>query len=122
MKISNKNITKQKRHWRIRKKIKGTALIPRMCVHRSLKYMYVQLIDDLDNKTLITCGTNSGEFQKRFSESKNNKKAAVALGELVAEKALSKGIKKVVFDRSGYKYHGRVQVLAENARKKGLQF
>lgn len=122
MKTTNKNIARKKRHWRIRRKVRGTPDIPRMCIHRSLKHIYVQLIDDLNNKTVITCGTISKDFKEKYTEKKNNKKTAVALGELVAQRALGKGIKKVTFDRGGYKYHGRVKAFAESTRKKGLQF
>ena len=122
MKVSNKVLARKKRHWRIRKKVVGTPDKPRMYVCRTLRYMYVQIIDDLNNKTLITCGTNSKDFKSKYKDQKNNIKTASILGELVAEKVLAKGVKKVVFDRSGYKYHGRVKALAESARKKGLKF
>ena len=120
MKTSDKVLTRQKRHWHIRKRVIGTPDKPRMCIFRSLRHMYVQIIDDLSGSTVTTCTTLSKDFKERFSEQKNNKQAAAILGELIAEGALRKGIKKVVFDRGGYKYHGRVQALAEAARKKRL--
>lgn len=122
MKSIRKKIARQKRHWRIRKRVIGTPDKPRMHIFRSLKHTYVQLVNDLDNKTILTYGTLSKDFKRRLPESKNNKQTAAFLGEFAAEKILEKGIKKVVFDRSGYKYHGRIQVLAEAARKKGLSF
>lgn len=122
MKRGNKILTRQKRHWRVRKKVIGNPNKPRMCIFRSLKHLYVQLIDDLGGKTIVTCGTLSKDFRERFPEQKKNKKASAILGEIIAEKALKKGIKKIVFDRGGCKYHGRIQVLAEAARKKGLEF
>jgi len=114
--------TKQKRRLRVRRKIIGTTERPRMCIFRSLRYMYVQIIDDINSKTIISAATICKDFKERFQEHKNNKKAAGFLGEFIAEKALEKGIKKVVFDRGCYKYHGRLQVLADAARKKGLEF
>ena len=122
MKTIRKNLARQKRHWRIRKKVIGTPDKPRMHITRTLKHIYVQFVNDLDNRTILTYGTVSKDFKKRFPQSKKNKQTAAFLGELAAEKILGKGIKKVVFDRSGYKYHGRIQALAEAARKKGLDF
>jgi len=97
-----------RRHKRVRAKVRGTAKIPRFCVFRSNKYIYAQLIDDDKGKTLISA---SG----RFSEAKKT-------GQAIAKKAIEKKITKVVFDRGGYKYHGRVKVLADGAREGGLKF
>lgn len=106
-----------RRHKRIRAKIKGTAQLPRLSVFRSSKHIYAQLIDDERGKTLVAA---------RDAELKRvkGKKVDIAreVGKLIAEKALAKKITKVVFDRGGYKYHGRVKALAEGAREGGLQF
>ena len=99
---------RHRRHRRVRAKIKGTAKVPRLCVFRSAKYIYAQLIDDEKGKTLAAV----------------NGKLAVAnkVGKLIAKEAIEKKMNKVVFDRGGYKYHGRVKALAEGAREGGLQF
>ena len=104
---------------RIRKIVSGTTERPRMCVYRSNKQIYVQLIDDLQGKTLVSA--TSGE--KEISDKKGTKTEKAALvGKLVAEKALNAGIKEVVFDRNGYLYHGRIKQLADAAREGGLKF
>lgn len=115
-------LARKRRHYRIRQRVIGTIDIPRMSVFRSLRHMYVQFIDDINGKTLLGCSTLSKQFRESFKEEKNNKEAASVLGKIVAEMALGKGIKKVVFDRGGYKYHGRIQALADSARKAGLVF
>jgi len=107
---------RQKRHKRIRAKIKGTKDCPRLCVFRSNQYIYAQLIDDQQGKTLISVSNLK-------MKSKGNKmEIAKEIGKNIAEKALAQKIKKVVFDRAGYKYHGRVKALAEAAREQGLKF
>lgn len=111
-------LARKRRHYRIRRKVIGTPEIPRLSVFRSLRHMYIQLIDDINGKTLLACSTLS----KQFKDKKNNKQLATVLGKIVAEMALGKGIKKVVFDRGGYRYHGRIQALADSARKAGLVF
>ena len=104
---------------RIRKTVQGTAARPRMTVYRSNKQIYVQLVDDLSGKTLISASSRVDEGE----ETKSNKiEQAEKVGKLVAEKAISAGIESVVFDRNGYLYHGRVKSLAEAARKGGLKF
>lgn len=121
-------LARKRRHWRIKRKIVGTPEIPRLCMFRSLRNIYVQLIDDINRKNLLGCSTLSKRFLEVYTgkevakKSKTSKQSAEILGKLVAEIALEKGIKKIVFDRSGYKYHGRVQALAEGARKAGLIF
>jgi len=99
----------------------GTAERPRLCVYRSLKHTYAQIIDDLEGKTLVAASTLDPAIRDEI-EKTGNKEAAKKVGILLAQKALEKGIKKVVFDRNGYKYHGRVAALAEGAREKGLEF
>jgi len=109
-----------RRHRRIRKRITGTPERPRLFVRRSNRNLQASLIDDLAGKTLLTLTTASREFQ---SEESGDKKAqAGRLGALMAEKAKEKGIEKVVFDRGGHPYHGRVRVFAEKAREGGLKF
>lgn len=113
---------REKRRRVIRNKISGTKERPRLSVYRSLNHLYVQVIDDLDGKTLVAASTNSSALKETLKKKCGNVKAAVALGAAVAELCKKKNITKVVFDRSGYRYHGRVKALADAARKGGLQF
>ena len=106
-----------KRHKRVRAKISGTPECPRLCVFRSLKNIYAQVIDDVNGVTLVSA--SSLELKETYG---GNKDAAKEVGKLVAEKAIKAGIKEVVFDRSGYLYHGRVAELADGARDGGLKF
>ncbi len=117
----NKNQDRQKRHKRVRNKIKGTAEMPRLSVYRSLNHIYAQIIDDVKGNTLVTASTLDKEIKGTF-EGKDKKEQAFAVGELLAKKAKSKKIAAVVFDRGGYLYTGRVQSLADGARKGGLEF
>ncbi|MCX7883964.1 MAG: 50S ribosomal protein L18 [Caloramator sp.] len=112
---------REKRHLRVRKKVYGTNERPRLNVFRSEKHIYAQIIDDDLGNTLVAASSLDKEIKKKIGAG-SNKEAAKAVGELVARKALEKGIKKVVFDRSGYIYHGRVKELAEAARQAGLEF
>ena len=107
-----------KRHNRVRGKISGTAERPRLSVFRSEKNIYAQIIDDVAGNTLVAASS----VEKDFELSGSNKEGARAVGKLVAERALQKGIEEVVFDRGGYIYHGRVMELAEGAREGGLKF
>jgi len=116
-----KQIGRSRRHKRIAKKAKGTEQRPRLVVFRSKKHIYVQIINDTERKVVIGCSTLSKDF-KGFSIKGGNKAAAEKIGELIAKKAEALGIKKVCFDRGGYKYHGRVKSLAQAARKGGLEF
>lgn len=109
------------RHRRIRKKMFGTSKRPRLVVHRSLKNISAQFVDDLNHKTIMSVSTNTHALREQIKYG-GNVKAAAVLGELVAKKALEKGIESVFFDRSGYKYHGRVKAMAEAAKKSGLLF
>ncbi|QXM07326.1 50S ribosomal protein L18 [Crassaminicella indica] len=115
----SKNAKRQKRHLRIRKKVSGTPERPRLSVYRSLKNIYAQIIDDVAGKTLVAASTLDKEINVNHG---GNKEAAKLVGELVAKRALEKGINNVVFDRSGYIYHGRIKELAEGAREAGLKF
>ena len=120
MGIKNKKLNRRiKIKNRIRKTVKGTAERPRMTVYRSNKQIYVQLVDDLNGKTLISASSRVDEVEKTKS---NKIEQAEKVGKLVAEKAKSAGIETVVFDRNGYLYLGRVKSLAEAARKGGLKF
>lgn len=110
-----------RRHQRIRKKIKGTKQTPRLSVNRSLKNIFVQLIDDVEGKTLYSISTLDKSFREKCKDG-GNIKAAETLGEILAKEAQEKGIRHIVFDRGGYLYHGRVKALAEAARKAGLEF
>ena len=110
-----------KRHLRIRSKVIGFKEKPRLSVYRSLQNIYVQFIDDIEGKTLIAGSTMDGDIRQKARYG-GNVKAAAILGEELAKKAVAKGIKKVVFDRGGCLYHGRVKALAESLRKGGLQF
>ncbi len=112
------NKARQQRHKRVRSKIKGTASCPRLNVFRSLNNIYAQIIDDEKGVTLVSASS----AEKSFGEYGGNKDAAKKVGKLIAERAVEKGIKEVVFDRGGYVYHGRVQSLAEGAREGGLDF
>lgn len=114
----NKNKNRKKRHYRVRNKISGTAACPRLNVFRSNANIYAQLIDDSSGKTL--CSASS--IEKGFDEYGGNAEAAKKVGKAIAEKAKAAGITDVVFDRSGYIYHGRVAALAEGAREGGLNF
>ena len=110
-----------RRKRRARKKIFGTPERPRLNVYRSLKHIYAQIIDDTTGRTLVAASTLSKELRDSLSYG-GNVAAAEKVGELIARKALEKGIKKVVFDRGGFAYHGRVKALAEKAREGGLEF
>src|SRR5438874_9618601 len=118
--ISSKNVTRRRVHERIRKKVLGTAERPRLNVYRSLNNIYVQVIDDLKGATLVSA--SSAEGKKGSRPGGGNLAAAKSVGKAIAERAKAKGINKVVFDRGGYIYHGRVKALADAAREAGLQF
>ena len=112
------NKARLKRHKRVRGKISGTAERPRLCVYRSTNNIYAQIIDDVAGKTLVAASSN----EKTFKEYGGNKDAAREVGKVLAERAVKKDIKEVVFDRGGYVYTGRVAALAEGAREGGLEF
>lgn len=109
---------RRNRHLRVRKKVFGTMERPRLAVFRSEKNIYAQIIDDVAHKTLVSASS----LDKDFNGIGSNREAAKLVGKLVAERAVEKGIKTVVFDRGGYIYHGRVKELAEGAREAGLEF
>ncbi|MFB3814916.1 MAG: 50S ribosomal protein L18 [Terriglobales bacterium] len=115
---TSKNETRQKIHLRIRRKVLGTAERPRLSVYRSLNNISVQVIDDAQGKTIVSASSN----EKGAKRNGGNVAAAKEIGKAIAERAKAKGITKVVFDRGGYLYHGRVKALADAAREAGLQF
>ncbi|TES83646.1 MAG: 50S ribosomal protein L18 [Dehalococcoidia bacterium] len=112
---------RKRRHARVRAKLKGTTDSPRLCVFRSLNHIYAQVIDDEQGHTLVTASTLDQEIKAGVNGKAKSARAGL-VGALVAKRALDKGIKQVVFDRGGYKYHGRVKALAEAARQAGLKF
>ena len=119
MKVRSRRQARERIKYRIRKKVRGTAECPRLCVYRSLNHIYVQVIDDAAAETLVAAGSNEKGFPTQRGQ---NKQAAIELGKIVAARGLEKGIEQVVFDRNGFKYHGRVRALAEAAREGGLKF
>ncbi len=121
IKTSKKEVKRYYRHSRIRKKITGSTQRPRLCVHRSLKNFYAQLIDDSTGKTIVGMSTGAKDIKTKI-KARGNKDAASSLGEAFAVAAVNKGVKQVSFDRGGYLYHGRVKAFAEAARKGGLEF
>lgn len=121
IKGQKKNLGRQFRHARIRAKVEGTPNRPRLSVFRSLSNIYAQIIDDEAGKTIVSASTIDTEIKGQL-EGKNKTEAAKLVGKLVAERAKSAGVSAVVFDRGGYKYHGRIAALAEAAREAGLEF
>ena len=117
-KKADKKASRLRRHLRVRKKVFGTPERPRLSVYRSEKNIYAQIIDDVNAKTLVAASS----LDKDFSAKGGNKEGAKLVGEVVAKRAIEKGITEVVFDRGGYIYHGRVKELAEAAIEAGLQF
>jgi len=117
---TNTRLARERRHTRVRASISGTSAKPRMNVFRSLNHIYVQVIDDSNSTTLAAAGTLDEAIKKSGKKTKTEE--AKAVGKLLAERAVEKGIKQVVFDRGGYQYHGRVKALADAAREAGLKF
>ena len=115
---TNRKVERIRRHIRVRTKISGTAERPRLCVYRSNKNLFVQVIDDVNGVTLAQASTLDREVKTKHA----NKEAAKEVGALVAKRAMEKNIKNVVYDRGGYIYHGVVKELAEAAREAGLEF
>jgi large subunit ribosomal protein L18 len=114
---TERNQIRSRVHFRIRQKLSGTTERPRLNVYRSLNHIYVQVIDDSQGVTLVSASTVAAKIKTG-----GNVAAAKEIGKLVAERAQEKGIKKVVFDRGGYLYHGRIKALADAAREAGLEF
>jgi len=118
-KQQHKQVRRSRRRTGIRKRVIGTPQRPRLCVYRSLNHMYAQVIDDLAGKTIVSASTLDKEGRP---ESPGNTDAAASVGVRIAEKAKAAGVNTVVFDRGGFRFHGRVKALADAARKGGLEF
>ena len=116
----SRNSLRKGKHRRVRKKVMGTAEVPRLCVYKSLNHIYAQIIDDQKGVTLLAASTLDKELNGIAN--KSNVEAAKMVGARLAEKAKEQGVTTVVFDRAGYKYHGKVAALADAAREGGLQF
>jgi large subunit ribosomal protein L18 len=117
----DRRLARERRHIRVRTKVSGTAMRPRLCVFRSLSHIYAQVVDDSAGYTLVSASSLDAEIRDKITGKKKTESAEL-VGSLVAQRALNKGIKKIAFDRGGYQYHGRVKALAEAARKAGLDF
>ena len=121
LKKADKNAIRLQRHKRDRRKVSGTAQRPRLCVFRSSNNIYAQIIDDTNRVTLVAASSLEADVKGAVNHT-GNKEAAKLVGQLIAKKAVEKGITEVVFDRGGYLYHGRIKELAEAAREAGLKF
>lgn len=120
-KAKKKRLARERRHVRVRQRVQGTESRPRLCVFRSLKHIYAQIIDDTRGHTLVSADTLDAEVRTQL-EGKSKVAQAQLVGELLARRALAVGVQTVVFDRGGYLYHGRVRALASAAREGGLEF
>lgn len=118
--MATRNERRKRRHRRVRRKLRGTAERPRLNIYRSLNHIYAQVIDDRAGHTLASASTLDPEVQERIDDMRPVDRAKV-VGETVAKRVLEKGIDQVVFDRGGYKYHGRVKAVADGAREAGLE-
>lgn len=121
-KTEEKRFRHRRARLRIRSKVRGTEERPRLCIHKSLRYVYAQVVNDLTGQTLVQASSMESEIRGGLEGGAKTKAAARLVGAKVAERAKAKGIEKVVFDRGGYVYHGRVKELADGAREAGLQF
>jgi large subunit ribosomal protein L18 len=124
MKIKTKADRRERIHLRQRKRIMGTGERPRLSVFRSVTHIYAQVIDDLSGKTLVAAASTDPKLKGEFAKDVRggNLKGAEAIGKAIAERSIEKGIKRVVFDRGGFLYHGRIRAVADAARKAGLEF
>jgi len=124
MKIKTKHDRRYRIKLRLRKRVIGTKERPRLAVFRSVSHIYAQVIDDMSGQTLVAASSVEPSVRSSFNKDVrgSNKKGAEAIGKTVAERALAKGVKRVVFDRSGFLYHGRIRTVADAARKAGLEF
>ena len=120
--IRGKRERRQRAHRRVRQRIQGTPERPRLAVYKSLRYVYAQVIDDLNGRTLVQANSAEGDLGSSFEGSSSSCAAAKAVGEAVAERAKSQGVERVIFDRGGAIYHGKVKAVADGARAKGLIF
>ena len=117
----SRDLHRRRVHARVRTRVEGTGERPRLCVYRSLGHIYAQVVDDRSGRTLVAASSLDKETRKQLKGG-GNVAAAKVIGKVIAERALAAKIQKVVFDRGGYKYHGRVKALADAAREAGLQF
>jgi large subunit ribosomal protein L18 len=117
-----KKVRRQRRKYRIRKKIAGTSDVPRLSVYRSLKHIYAQIIDDERGNTLVACSTMDKEVREAIKDGMRKVDQAKLVGKILAKRALEKGIERIAFDRNGFLYHGRIRALADSARENGLVF
>jgi large subunit ribosomal protein L18 len=122
MSTASREETRIARQKRVRRKVRGTKERPRLCVFRSLKHIYAEIIDDSDGRTLVEASSVSKELAPRIGKDASNRKGAALVGEAIADRALKAGVNQVVFDRNGFLYHGRVKTLADAARAGGLKF
>jgi large subunit ribosomal protein L18 len=120
-KAKEKKLARERRHARVRRRVHGTPERPRLTVFRSLKHIHAQVIDDTQGHTLVAASTLDAEVHGQLADKDKSAQAAI-VGEVLARRALEAGVERIVFDRSGYKYHGRVKSLADAARKAGLEF
>lgn len=115
-------VSRERRHLRIRQKVRGGSECPRLVVYRSNKHVYAQIVDDMAGKTIVgVCGSSKAVADRVKGDTESFAESRV-VGEEIAKRALEKGVSKIVFDRAGYRYHGRIKALADAARKAGLQF
>jgi large subunit ribosomal protein L18 len=119
--MDKKHELRQRRHYRLRRRVTGTPARPRLAVFRSLKHIYAQIIDDADGRTLAAASTMDSSLKGQLKTG-GDLEAAKAVGKLIAERGKEKGVSQVVFDRGGFAYHGRVASLADAAREAGLEF
>jgi len=120
--LKEKNRRRTRAHQRLRQRVNGTPERPRLAVYKSEKYTYAQVIDDLSGRTLAQANSSEAAIKSQLKGSAATREAARLVGETVAERAKSQGISKVVFDRGGYIYHGKIKEVADGARAKGLEF
>jgi large subunit ribosomal protein L18 len=118
---TDRKVARGRRHLRVRRKVVGTAERPRLCVYKSLRHLYVQVVDDTAGKTLASASSRETALAEGLKSTKGAEAAAV-IGKTVAERALAAGLTQVVFDRAGWPYHGKIKLLAEAAREAGLKF
>jgi large subunit ribosomal protein L18 len=121
LQVVSRDTARRRIHLRIQSRVRGRAQVPRLNVYRSLKHIYAQIVDDTHGRTLIAASTRDKEVRKTL-KSGGNVAAAKVVGKVVAQRAVDAGLARVVFDRGGYAYHGRVKALAEAAREAGLKF
>ena len=121
-KTNPRDVARKRRHARVRKRVSGTPECPRMNIFRSINHIYAQVTDDVNGVTLVAASTLDSSVTSDDLQGKTKTEQAKLVGKLVAERAIDAGIKEVVFDRGGYKYHGRVKALADASREAGLKF